>query len=307
MKKIIMLLSVLPAMFTAGLAETTGPAVVEKGAKTSTRQKQARKRDEYELRVVPHMAVNNDFTSELTIRSDSDVVINVELEFYGPTGDAVETTFLDSLGYEYTLGPLDVFVIELQPFEIYSMNFGTLIGGRNMQAFVFTEISPDQTAYSLEVVYHRFFGARKVASVGVPVVPPGDIFIMNLDQRFDPDTLNRKFRGLAVSNNDGLDCRCDVTLFNQDGNSFDAFGDYPIVSLDIPANGKWVGTVYDLYPDINDLLLDGMGYFIFECDNLVSALGLAFEESTPVAASVPIDYFVFTKTKDGVKRIRRAR
>ncbi len=288
--------------FTQAADEKTFPVRTPKGEprkELARTLKKAKKADI--LRVVTHMPVNRDWTSELTVRSDSGTEIFMVLEFYDAAGLPVEATFLDSFGDEYTG---EGFIIEdLQPFEIYSMNFGSLYDARSMQVFVYT--NEFETDYGLEAMYHRFRGNFKLASVGVPVLPPGDIFILNLDQRFDPDTLNRKFRGIAVSNNDGLDCGCDITLFNQNGESFDQFGDYPRAGIDIPAFGKWVGTIYDIYPDIDELLADGMGYLLFECDNPVSVLGLAFEFRSNVVASVPIDYFDQAKTKDGVTRIKR--
>ena len=305
MKKYFMLLTTILLASAAGWAQVEKTFAV-RGQKEHTRvpRETARKKADV-LRVVPHMAVNNEWTSELTIRSDSSSETFVVLEFYDGDGNPVEATFLDSFGQEYVAEGFQI--PDLLPYEIYSMNFGALEGARNMQIFVFTDET--ETNYSLEATYHRFGGGDKIASVGVPVVPPGEIFILNLDQRFDPDTGNRKFRGLAVSNNDGIDCNCEATLFNQSGSDLDDSGDpYPLLSMDIPASGKWVGDVYALYPDIDALLNDGLGYLLFQCDNPVSVLGLAFEWNTPVVASVPIDYFDLAKNKDGADiRVKRPR
>lgn len=255
------------------------------------------------VRVVPHMAVNEAWVSELWIRSDANTVIDMVLEFYDQDGFPVTATFFDSFGDQYS--GQGFAIPDLQPFEIYAIDFESLSGGaRNLQVHVLSDET--QQAYGLEAAYYRFQGGQKVSSVGVAVENPGDIFIVNLDQRFDPITGNRRFRGMAISNADGLDCRCTGTLFNRFGNDLDALGNpYPQVVVDLPALGKWVGDIYQLYPNIDNFLEDGLGYLYFECDNPAAVLALSFEFNTPIVTSVPVDYFVIAKTKDGEKRVKR--
>jgi hypothetical protein len=256
------------------------------------------------VRVVPHMAVNEAWVSELWIRSDSEFVIDMILEFYDQDGFPVTATFFDSFGDQYEGAGFAI--PDLQPFEIYAIDFDSLSGGaRNLQVHVLSDET--QQAYGLEGAYYRFQGGQKVSSVGVPVEAPGDTFIINLDQRFDPITGNRRFRGLAISNADGLDCQCTGTLFNRFGNDLDALGNpYPQVTVSMPGLGKWVGDIYQLYPNIDNFLEDGLGYLYFECDNPAAVLALSFEFNTPIVTSVSVDYFVFTKNKDGEKvRVKR--
>ena len=256
------------------------------------------------VRVVPHLAVNEEWVSELTIRSDADFEQCLVLEFFDANGNAISASFYDSLGNHYE--DTGFIIPDLQPFEIYSLDFDGLgSGARNMQVHILSNSA--ETFYGLEAAYHRFSGGAKVASVGVPIVAPGDIFILNLDQRLDPYTGNKRLRGFAVSNVDGLDCNCDVNLYNSFGVSEDGFGiPFPVRSVTIPAFGKWVGSVYQLFPEVDDLIGDNLGYMYFECDNPASVLGLAFEQGTAVATSVPIDFFVLTKNKDG-KMVRTKR
>ena len=302
MKKLAYILIVLSlgTLLTAG--EKLYP-VRKSAGEPRPLQARGKKADEV-ARVVPHMAVNSEWTSELIIRSDSgQYVQNLRLEFYDSYGQLVIATFYDSFGDMYTT---DIFGIpDLQPGEVYALDFDALAGGvRNMQVHVVTD--EFDVEYGLEGKYNRFLNGAKIAAVGVPVNAPDNIFKLNLDQRYDPITGNKRFRGIAVSNVDGLDCHCNVSLFNQYGDSQDNFGTpYPTLSMSVPAFGKWVGDTYALYSDIDQLLADGLGYLLFECDNPASVLGLAFEANTPLVTSVPVEYFVPVQAKNGRKLVKR--
>ena len=256
------------------------------------------------VRVIPHLAVNEEWVSEMTIRSDAEFEQCLVLEFYDAAGNPVVASFYDSFDTHYE--DTGFVIPDLQPFEIYSLDFDGLgSGARNMQVHVLS--NSNEVYYGLEAAYHRFSGGAKVASVGVPIEAPGDMFILNLDQRLDPYSGNKRLRGFAVSNVDGLDCNCDVTLYNSFGLSEDGFGiPYPQRSITIPAFGKWVGSVYQLFPEVDDLIGDSLGYLYFECDNPASVMGLGFERGTAVATSISIDFFVLTKNKDG-KMVRTKR
>ncbi len=295
MKKLVFILIAVGFSFLAPAGEKLYP--VRKSAGEPRPMEPRGKREGEVARVVPHMAVNSEWTSELIIRSDSDLYVqDLRLEFYDADGYLVTATFYDSFGDVYTT---DVFGIpDLQPGEVYALDFDVLQGARNMQVHVVT--NELDVEYGLEGKYNRFRGGSKIAAVGVPVVAPDNIFKLNLDQRYDPITGNKRFRGIAVGNVDGLDWHCDITLYNQYGDSKDDFGvSYPTLSMSVPGFGKWVGDTYALYPDIDQLLSDGMGYLLFECDNPASVLGLAFEENTALVTSVPIEYFIPVQTKKG--------
>ena len=212
-------------------------------------------------------------------------------------------TFYDSFGNQYVGDGFDI--PDLGPFEIYSLDFDQLSGARNLQVFIYS--NENDTNYGLEAAYHRLAGSSKIASVGGAVDAPGYEFIMNLDHRLDPNTGNRRFRGMALSNTAEETCHCNANLYNNFGGDLDTFGNqYPTVSFTIPPSGKWLGTTYDMLSDIDSLLGDGIGYILFSCDRQVSALGLAFEDNSAIATSVPVDYFLSTKNKDGdVVRVKR--
>ena len=299
MRKITLISFMLLA--TIGFSIAGDYPVRGEGGKKQAFSRDSKKADV--VRVAPHLAVNEEWVSELTIRSDSDSPIFMVLEFYDADGFPVEAVFYDSNNEQYSG---EGFIIEeLLPYEIYSLDFESLAGTRNMQVHVLTnEFEQD---YGLEAAYYRFFRDEKITSVGVPIQPPGDLFVVNADQRFDPYTGNKRYRGIALSNVDGLNCNCNVKLYNRFGDNLDNFGlAYPEVSVDIPAFGKWIGDVYALFPNIDTHLQDSLGYLEFSCDNPVSVLALSFEANTPIATSVPVEYFDIQKTKDGkTKRIKR--
>lgn len=253
-------------------------------------------------RMIPHLAVNDAWKSALTIRNDLDVAIAVLMEFNDRFGNPIGATFYDSDDFEYNG---EGFQFTLFPYEIYVLEFDQLEG--NALSFQVAVVTAEEDAfYGLEALYSNFSGQSKVTAVGVGVGPPGDLFVLNLDQRLDAYTLNQKFRGLAITNNEADVCDCEVRLSNDLGESFDQSGDYPTVILSMNGYGKWLGTIYDLYPDIDQLLPRGFGYLEVGCTRLVSTLGLAFEAGTPIVASVPIDYFGAAKKKrDAINSHRR--
>ena len=247
-------------------------------------------------RVVPHLAVSEVWKSVLTIRNDQETQINLFMEFRDVNGNFVPCVFYDSddVMYENATG----YNLPLAPYEIYVMEFDQLGGSaRSIQVFVISDEL--ESGYGLEAVYNNFIGPDKVSSVGVGVRPPGDLFVMNIDRRVDAYTLNQKFRGAAITNSEDVPCQCEFTLYNQFGQSFDDLGSFPRVLININPLGKFVGIFTDIYPDLDTLLPLGLGYFEVLCSSPVSVLGLAFESNTSIVASVPVDYFILLKGKQG--------
>ncbi len=289
------------------LVGALGFAADEPGRKLAKREKGAQlarpvlnKRVDLQ-RMVPHLAVNDAWKSALTIRNDSDATISVLMEFNDATGNPISVTFYDSDNFEY-VG--EGFEFALFPYEIYVLEFDLLNGNAaNFQIAVVT--AEEESAYGLEAVFSNFSGQEKVTAVGVGVNPPGNLFVLNLDQRLDAYTLNQKFRGLAITNNEADVCDCEVRLYNDLGESGDDLGEYPSLILSMNGYGKWLGTIYDLYPDIDQLLPAGFGYIEVGCTRLVSTLGLAFEAGTPIVASVPVDYFEAAKKKQDAANAHR--
>ncbi len=280
-----------------------------RGSKERVAAKGARAAKKAEVaRVVPHLAVNEEWVSTLTIRSDALSEIYMVLEFYDINGNPVQTTFYDSFNDQY-VNEIGFVIPDLAPGEIYSLDFDTLVGARNLQVFAYTDET--EIDYSLEAIYNRFGSAgQKTAFVGVPVQAPGQFFVINLDQRLDAYTGNQKFRGVALTNSAISSCDCQATLFDELGYAIDEFGQrvgnpgdlYPLVQVDIAGSAKWLGVTFDLLEDIDTLLPSGLGYLFFDCTENVSALGLAFENGTAVTSSVPIDYFFpANKSKNGEK------
>lgn len=267
----------------------------EKNTRSYLSAQPAEKRAEV-FRLVPHLAVSGQWKSVLTFRSDNAAGSVILLEFYDENGLPIEATFFDSDGFEYNAAG---FEFELFGFEIYQLEFDQLADNqRSIQVFAFVDESQD--TFGLEAVYNNFSGQDKLSSVGVGLANPGDLFVVNFDQRVDAYTGNRKFRGMAVTNTALDSCQCDVQLYNGDGSDLDRFGaPFEVIRLDIPPSGKWLGTVYDLYPDIDDRLLNGLGYAEVICNQFVSPFALAFEQNAPIVSSVPVDVFVQNKAKDG--------
>ena len=258
---------------------------------------QAKRKRAEVFKLVPHLSANDSWKSVLTIRNDAPHPITLFMEFYDELGGRPNAVFFgsDDPNLEFVDSG---FVLELATFEIYSIDFDNLIEDFNsLHIFIFTDET--ESNYSLEPQYNLFSGNDKLASVGVAIQEPGDIFIMNEDRRFDPYTQDQRYRGMAVTNTALDTCQCEIQLFDDQGNSFDASGNaFPDVLLSIPASGKWVGLTEELFPEIDFLLTRGLGYVQFSCDRPVSVLGLAFEGIPVTVSSIPIDYFVAAKTKN---------
>ena len=260
-------------------------------------------------RVVPHLPANDQWKSTLTFRNDSNLPTEFIIEFFAADGSPVSLVFFDSL-QPNTAQTGSAFIIRLAEFEIYSLDFDSIgTGGLNVASFhAFISTVTSSTTLSMEAIYNLFDGPDMVASVGVPVTAPGQRFFMNVDQRINPYTQRQRFRGSAITNTFDSNCDCLATLYSDLG--FIAAE----TQFQIPPRGKWLGTTYDLFDTI-DFLLDpnpstpndgtGIGYIEFQCSLPVGVLGLAFENSTPIVASVPIDFFEFSKRKE--KAMRRLR
>jgi len=298
MKRILITFLALASVLGGAFAAQGDYAVRRSQERVPVAQAKASKKVDV-LKSIPHLAVNEEWVSTVTIRSDALSEISLTLEFYDINGNAVPATFFDSFDDQY-VDEIGFVIPDLQPGEIYSLDFDSLLGARNMQILVFSDET--ETNYGLEAVYNRFgANGQKTAFVGVPVLNPGQFFVVNMDQRLDPYTGFQRYRGLAVFNTSEFNCNCQATLFDDLGYPLDQFGQragqpgdlVPILEVDIPGSAKWLGTTYDLVENIDSLLPLGLGYFFFDCTENVSALGLSFEVGTPVTTSVPIDYFFF--------------
>ncbi len=242
------------------------------------------------LKVVPHLAASNDWKSVMILRNDLDDVIQLHIDFYAFDGEAASAVFYDSDDSQYTSNQITV---DLAPFEVYTLEFDRMVdtGLVNLAAFIFTdELDQD---YSVEVVFSNFQGQDKVAAVGGGISIPGDNFFMNLDERNDPYTNNRKLRGLAIQNIEVQPCTCSVKLWDHLGVQ------RATTTVTIAPLAKWIGTVGSLVS--TSALPKGLGLIDFDCSRQVSAIGLAFEQDTPIVGGTPIDYYVY----DGKQRVIR--
>lgn len=238
------------------------------------------------VKVIPHIAASNDWKSMVILRNDLEHVITLHLDFYAYDGDPASAVFYDSDDTEYTSSQITV---DLAPFEVYTLEFDRMVdsGLVNLAAFIFSdELEQD---YSVEVIFSNFQGQNKVASVGGGIPLPGDNFFMNVDERDDPYTENRKLRGLAIENIEVQPCTCLVTLWDHLGVQRQT------ATVTISPQAKWIGTIGSLV-NVNSLP-KRLGLIDFDCNRLVSAVGLSFEQGTPIVGGTPIDYYVFAKNK----------
>lgn len=256
------------------------------------------------LKVVPHMAINGSWRSAVMVRNNSNRTIAVTMDILNGDGNLAQVVFYDGGNTDFRGSS---FNLSLSPFEIIVMEFDQILTGeRNVQAFFYSEDFDSE--YSVETTYSSFEGGAKNATVGVFSDAPGPNFLVNVDQRVDAYSERRKFRGLAVTNTSNGNCDCRVSLFDDGINGQNA---QPLVTVtlnNIPSGGKWLGTTYDLFPTIDNLLGQAQyGYMEFVCTQNVSALGLAFENGSQISASIPVDYFSFAQTKEGdtVRKMRR--
>ena len=252
------------------------------------------------LRVVPHLSVNSEWKSSLTIRNDQDFAVTLIIDFYNTYGNPVDTTFLDSdeQTYETT-----TYELPLGAFEVYTLDFLQLDGGyRSIQAFVYSAEGADN--YGLEANYSLYDASNnKHSSVGVSVQDPGYIFIINVDRRSDLYSGDEKYRGIAITNTFGGNCDCQVTAYDNQG-----FATLPSGRLDlrISSRAKYLDFIDSLFPNIDVLLPSRTGYLYFDCTQPVSVLGLGFEGSPALTTSVPVDFFTVVNGKRQ-KRAERVR
>ncbi|PIE03769.1 MAG: hypothetical protein CSA81_00530 [Acidobacteria bacterium] len=238
------------------------------------------------VEVVPHLSANDIWKSILYIRSDSGFSANFYLEFYDPDGNLLDVKFYDSDGLDYYDNH---FQRTITGYEIISLEFDSLERGNSFQVFIFTE---DNVFYSAEALFNRYNGTQKEASVGVKGAAPGYNFIMNVEERTDLYTEQFNFRAFAISNIEESYCDCEVELYDNGVGGVNLDGYVARNRFSIYERGKAVFYVSDLF-DVADLLPKGFGYIIIRCDRVATAMGLTFEENSPVAGSVPIDTVEF--------------
>ncbi|MCB1043555.1 MAG: hypothetical protein KDC35_11470 [Acidobacteria bacterium] len=249
------------------------------------------------LKVVPHLSANNLWKSSLLIRNDATYDIQVFLEFIAPDGLPVDVTFVDSDGTEFTSNG---FAPVLSGFEIFGMDFDVVSEGfQSFQVFAYTDSA--ERFYGLEAMYHRYEGGVKVASVGAAYLPSFPRFLFNMDERFDLFSGQQKFRGLALTNTEDGNCDCTAYLYDDGLNGANLNGYIDAVTIQLGAQQKWVGYIIELFPEIDTQLQRGFGYIDVDCQGrLVSAMGLVFENDSPLAGSVPIDP-LYAGNKDQVR------
>ena len=303
----------LLSMITLILASTVAPAaevkiVTERAEDQAARTTLAKRTTEdLVFQLVPHLSASDAWKSQLLIRNDSGSEIDLNLDFFGETGidflDRVEVTMVTSDNQNITAGALNII---LNPFEIFTIEFrdifdtGDQVFLVNFQVFVSS--SQEHGNYSLEPQFYRFIDGEKVAAVGVAVQEPGDKFFMNMDRRLDLDSGLQRIRGMAITNFQTVENECSIVVFDQYG------GVAPVAqaNLVLGNSAKFVGTVDQIFPDIDQVLPDGIGLFDCRCSGLVGALGLVFEPPLPLVGSVPVDFYELSE-KDAGKRILRAR
>lgn len=294
MKKIIALGMVL-LMGMAG-AVAKDESARRYGFRQDTLKKLPKKVDVFQ--VIPHLSANDRFKSELVVRNNSTSPITITFDFYGEDGFAAEVIFSDSDGSNWQE---QGFIATIQGLEVFSMFFDRVFDLNSFHIYAFADET--ESNYTLEAFYHLLDGNDKLATVGVPAADPGTNPVMNLDNTIDIDSGLRRFRGVAVTNFLDTNCVCDVWVYDDGANGANAAeGPFNIGTIQIPPSGKWLGTTYDLIPDINFYLPRGFGFVELNCDNPVSMLGLTFEDGSPIIGSVPVTYgtlnpFNLTKRK----------
>lgn len=249
---------------------------------------------------VPHLAVNDEWQSLLFFRNDSTSTVTLELQIFNADGNLTQVALLDDFNNE-VIG--HTFQINLIGFQNLSLWFSrTFSNDRSVQAYVF---SPNP-AVALEASYHNYNGNEKLTSVGVNSGEQGQNFLMNIDHRTDPVSQNQQFRAMAVTNVLDTACSCRVYLYDDGASGANlSEGPYDLGTIELGGSEKWLGTTYDLFNDIDQLLPQNFGYLELNCSNPVSALGLGFEQGTSIVSSVPINYFETAKTKDKVRKPTR--
>jgi len=305
----VFLSSILSLTLMVVLAPAAEVKLVTKRSETPVARTTLSKRttEDRVFELVPHLAASSGWKSQLLIRNDSPSQITLAMDFFGETGidflNRVEVDMVTSDGDFLTGGALDV---TLSPYEIFTLEFRDIYDTVSQTFLVnfqiFVSSSPEESGYSLEPQFYRFINGEKVAAVGVAVQDPGDKFFMNLDRRLDLDTGLQRIRGLAITNFQVGDNTCSIAIFDQFGSI------EPVAEAELILSGsaKSVRRIDQIFPDIDQLLPNGLGLFDCRCSGLVGALGLVFEPPGPIVGSVPIDYFEVS-TKNPGKRIVRQR
>ncbi|CAM2066363.1 hypothetical protein SCOR_13365 [Sulfidibacter corallicola] len=305
---ILMILTVAVAPLTAGesaSAAEAGTRIEILSSKTGPYTRQAKRAEV--LKAIPHLAINDSWRSAVMVRNDTNRTITIEFDLLDIDGRLVNAVIFDGAGNQLTPG--SQYRALIAPFEILVFEFDDIVENRaNLQAFFYSDEA--DVGYSLEAIYSSFENGAKNATVGVAVQTPGPNFLINIDQRIDAYSERRKFRGLALTNASTQTCDCVVNLYDDGANGAN---DQPLSTVtvnSIPSGGKWLGTTYDLFPQIDTLLGNpglGYGYLEFKCNQNVAALGLAFENGSQISSSVPVDYFEFANKTTQEGRILRNR
>jgi len=252
--------------------------------------------------IVPHLSANDVWKSVLYIRNDSGFATEFIVEFFAPNGDLVKASFLDSDNNEIYDNYYDRI---LDGWEIITLEFDYLEFGASFQAFVYAD---ESVSYSVEALFNRYdTNFNKQASVGVKGSFPGYFKILNVEERTDLFSETFNFRAFALTNTTDNFCDCTVELY--DDGLFGVNLDGPLAIDDqnvfMEPRGKSVWYISDLF-DVS-VLPKGFGYILIDCSQVVTAMGLTFDEGNPnLAGSVPIDTIEFVN-KDGKRGTRPAR
>jgi len=256
--------------------------------------KRAQAKDElaFLYKVIPHTPISDFWKTVLLFRNDQDRDITLRLNFYDSAGNSTLATFYDIENDAYETNEYDLIV---PAFGIKTIEFDALPSPL-ISAQVFVTAADNDLEFSVETLLHNFEGQGKVATVGVIDQQPFFNFFMNVDRRLDPYTEDQKIRGLAVTNTGLATCECKVDLIDEFNTVVGT--EY----LTISSSGKWVGRLDTLFNGMDNILPLSVGLINVECDQQVSALGLAFEPPTPIVGSIPVDYY---EVIDGKKIVRK--
>ena len=229
---------------------------------------------------IPHLSANEQFKSTIFLRNDSfDAPLTVTATFFASDGTAPAVSLSDSNGpqsgvseWSATLAPQTARVIELD----------SVTGGddRSVQARItgVDGAGNESELLAIEAAFALFDGTNVVSKVGVAVSDPSTFFKVNLN--------GAELRGFGVTNTDAAQaCDCTFTMVGGEGQQLAT----AIVS--IPAQGKWLGVVEDLFPNVGELLGSDLGHMSALCSESVSVQALAFNEG--VMSGVPATGFQF--------------
>ena len=227
-----------------------------------------------------HLSANPQFRSEILLRNDGfDRSLSVLLELFDSDGLPAQVALSLDGGEPQTVDQLALILAPLES-QALVLNSVTSGDGRSIQA----RITPsEQAPLAVEANFSRFEGGEKVAKVGVPVISPGKVFRINVDNGVDPVSGLAEIRGLGIADTDDLNsCECLLTLVDERG--------LPLAGslITIPPRGKWLGVIGDLFADTNGLL-SGRGYLDALCSEPVSVLALSFEGK--LMSTVPVTVY----------------